>query len=745
VPSGKYWRLTPGSDVVFNFKLGTYKSIIARRLIIYVVLFSSLITLVTTAIQLAWDYKNDVALINNQLQQTQDVHLKSLTAKLWASDIKGLRTHLEGILQIRDMQFLETRDRERVWVSVGTRQEKNTISRQYPMVYRHRGRNITIGTLTVVASLSGIYRRLFDRVWIILVSNAIKTFLVATFILFIFHTLVTRHLARIADFARQLDVKKLGKRLSLEREASPAHKPDELAQVTNAINEMTKRLNEDITAIRRTEEKFQGLLESAPDAIVITNTEGRITLVNSQAEKLFGYPREELLGKSVETLIPARYRNTHPNNRTNFLAKPYARAIGTGPELYGLHKDGAEFPVEISLSPIEAEDGVLVISDIRDISERRRMEALTGRLGRILDRSSNEIYVFDAESLHFIQVNQGAQQNLGYTMEELKQLTPLDLKPEFSKNKFDRLIEPLRTAGKDQIVFETMHKRKDGTTYPVEVRLQLSRQEKPAVFVAVIQDISERRLAEQTLKKHAEELERSNAELERFAYVASHDLQEPLRMVASYVQLLQRRYQGKLDKDADEFIAFAVDGASQMKLLINDLLAYSRVGSSSKSFETVNTETTLEKALANLNAAINESDAEITHGLLPTVFADDSQLTLLFQNLISNAIKFHSNTPPRIQVAAEQDSRGWVFSIQDNGIGIDPEYAERIFVIFQRLHTRGDYPGTGIGLAICKKIVECHGGRIWVESVLGKGTKFYFTLPYKQEVDGYDEQQRQAH
>lgn len=728
-----------------KFNPGTYKSIIARRIIIYIILFSSFITLITTAIQLTWDYKNDVALINNQLQQAEDVHLKSLTAKLWASDIKGLRTHLEGILQVRDMQFLEVRDREKVWVSVGTRQEKNTISRQYPMVFRHRGRNIKIGTLTVVASLSGVYRRLFNRVWVILVSNAIKTFLVAAFILFIFHILVTKHLARIADFARKLDVKKLGKRLSLERKTDPTHKPDELAQVTNAINEMTKRLNEDITTIRRTEEKFQGLLESAPDAIVIADTEGRITLVNSQTEELFGYPREELLGKPVETLIPARYRNAHPGHRANFLTKPHTRHMGAGLELNGLHRDGREFPIEISLSPIKAEDGLLVISDIRDISERRRMETLTGRLGRILDRSSNEIYVFDAESLHFIQANQGAQQNLGYTMEELEQLTPLDLKPEFSKDEFDVLIEPLRTAEKDQIVFETIHKRKDGTTYPVEVRLQLSRQEKPAVFVAVIQDISERRLAERTLKKHAEELERSNAELERFAYVASHDLQEPLRMVASYVQLLQRRYQGKLDKDADEFIAYAVDGASQMKLLINDLLAYSRVGSNSKSFETMDVETALEKALANLKAAINENDAEITHGPLPTVFADDGQLTLLFQNLIGNAIKFHSKKTPRIQVSAEQDSKGWVFSIQDNGIGIDPEYVERIFIIFQRLHTREDYPGTGIGLAICKKIVECHGGRIWVESTPGKGTKFYFTLPYKQEVEGYDKQQRQAH
>ncbi len=733
---------------MFNFKLGTYKSIIARRLIIYVVLFSSLITLIATAIQLTRDYKNDVALIDNHLQQVHDVHLKSLTTTLWASDIKELKTHLEGILQIRDMQFLEVRDRERVWVSVGTRQEKNTISRQYPMVYRHRGRAIEIGTLTVVASLSGVYQRLFDRVWVILVSNAIKTFLVAAFILLIFQTLVTKHLTRIADFARKLNVKKLDKQLSLDRKARQEHKPDELTQVVNAINEMQTNIKDSITALENSESQVSLLMDSTAEAIYGIDLDGNCTFANPACIWMLGFiDASDLLGKNMHDLI----HHTRPDG--SLYPQEACRIHQAFRQEKGAHVDdevlwranGSSFPTEYRSYPIRRNGEIVgAVVSFTDITERRAMETLTGRLGRIMDRSSNEIYVFDAESLHFIQVNQGAQQNLGYTMEELEQLTPLDLKPEFTEDEFSNLINPLHTGMESQLIFETLHKRKDGTTYPVEVRLQLSRLEEPAVFVAVIQDISERRQAERALKKHADELERSNAELERFAYVASHDLQEPLRMITSYVQLLQRRYQGKLGKDADDFIAYAVDGARRMKALINDLLAYSRVSSHREPFKSVKAEKALEKALANLRVVIDEYDAEISHGPLPTVFADGDQLMLLFQNLISNAIKFHSDNPPRIQVAAEQDSKGWVFSIQDNGIGIDPEYAERIFIIFQRLHAKGDYPGTGIGLAICNKIVERHGGRIWVESAPGKGAIFYFTLPYKQEVEGHDEQQRQT-
>ncbi|MCL5960742.1 MAG: ATP-binding protein [Chloroflexi bacterium] len=231
------------------------------------------------------------------------------------------------------------------------------------------------------------------------------------------------------------------------------------------------------------------------------------------------------------------------------------------------------------------------------------------------------------------------------------------------------------------------------------------------------------------VKERTAELERSNADLQQFAYVASHDLQEPLRMVASYVQLLARRYQGKLDSDADEFIAYAVDGATRMQVLINDLLAYSRVGTRGRPPAATEASAALQEAMSNLQFAIEESGAEITHDALPAVQADRPQLVQLFQNLIGNSIKFHGEETPRIHVSAEPKGSDWVFSVRDNGVGIAPEYFQRIFLLFQRLHGRAEYRGTGIGLAICKRIVERHGGRIWVESEVGRGSIFYFSLP----------------
>jgi PAS domain S-box-containing protein len=349
---------------------------------------------------------------------------------------------------------------------------------------------------------------------------------------------------------------------------------------------------------------------------VAVDRAGTIVLVNSQAEKLFGYAREELLGQLIEILVPERFRQRHVADRERYTAAPRTRPMGAGLALSARRKDGSELPVEISLSPLGESEDLLVMSIIRDVTERKRAE------------------------------------------DELR-----------------------RTAA---------------------------------------------RLAEQTA-----ELERSNAELQQFAYVASHDLQEPLRMVASYTQLLARRYGDKLDDDAREFIDFAVDGARRMQALINDLLAYSRVGTRAVEFAPTDCNAVVDQVIADLGAAIEDQRAVVTRGDLPTVQADTMQLSQLFQNLIGNAIKFHGERPPRVDVAAERQGQDWLFAVRDNGIGIDPEYADRIFIIFQRLHSRAEYPGTGIGLAICKKIVERHGGRIWLESKVGEGTTFYFTLPAK--------------
>jgi PAS domain S-box-containing protein len=274
----------------------------------------------------------------------------------------------------------------------------------------------------------------------------------------------------------------------------------------------------------------------------------------------------------------------------------------------------------------------------------------------------------------------------------------------------------------------------DGSARYINGRVHIVQQdaEKKSIrMIGVAQDITERKLAVAALLQRTEELARSNTELVQFAYVASHDLQEPLRMVSSYVQLLARRYSGKLDSDADEFIAFAVDGAKRMQNMINDLLAFSRVTTKGHEFKPVEADTALKLALANLKVAIEESQASVTFDPLPVVNADSAQLTQLFQNLIGNAIKFRRKEPPQVHVSVEKRAKDWEFSVRDNGIGIEPQHLERIFVIFQRLHTAAQFPGTGIGLAICKKIAERHGGNLWVSSQPGVGSTFHFTIPIK--------------
>ena len=285
-------------------------------------------------------------------------------------------------------------------------------------------------------------------------------------------------------------------------------------------------------------------------------------------------------------------------------------------------------------------------------------------------------------------------------------------------------------SGETLTITETSHNG-DGEKKFYEVRYYPITDRNGTAIAAcqIAQDISERKYFENLLLRQSEELKRSNAELEQFAYIASHDLQEPLRMVASYVQLLAQRYHGRLDEKADKYIGYAVDGAHRMQALINDLLALSRVNSRGTEFQLANCREIVQRVLHDLGASIRESRAIVECDVLPDVMADERQIAQLFQNLIGNALKFRSEEPPHIHVHSEQRDGQWLFQVRDNGIGIAPEHTEQIFLLFQRLHSRDKYSGTGIGLAICKKIIERHGGRIWVESEPGKGSTFQFTLP----------------
>lgn len=354
----------------------------------------------------------------------------------------------------------------------------------------------------------------------------------------------------------------------------------------------------------------------------------------------------------------------------------------------------------------------------------------------ILKSMAETLMVIDTDGT-IQRVNQAAISLLGYERHELIGRSAGDLFEEgvdvLSLLKQSELNDVIRRV-------DTSVVTKDGRHVAVSLSGSVMRDEDGEIqgMVCVAQDITERKRTQEILERQTQELARSNSELEQFAWVASHDLQEPLRMVASYTQLLSKRYKGKLDADADEFIAFAVDGATRMRRLINALLELSRVGTRGKDFEATDCDAIYDRTLVNLQGLVEESGAVVTHDRLPTVMGDVTQLGQLFQNLIANAIKFRGDEQLTVHVGAEQRNGHWEFCVRDNGIGIDPEYAERIFVVFQRLHGKGDRPGTGIGLSICKKIVELHGGRIWVKSQPDEGAAFYFTLPLNEEKSSHE-------
>jgi PAS domain S-box-containing protein len=492
----------------------------------------------------------------------------------------------------------------------------------------------------------------------------------------------------------------------------------------------------DLSESREAAEKYRALLEAAPDAMVVVNQAGAIVLLNARAETQFGYFRDELVGQQVSNIIPQGFAERLIADGARTATEALAPQIGTGIELTARRKDGSEFPIELMLSPLESAEGILVTAAIRDISVRKaaatQLQQMEGRYRGLLEAAPDPVVLVN-QAGEIVIVNRQTEKIFGYQRDELvggsaRKLIAVGCVERIGA--YTLRDDDGNYAEQSSAGIELEGQRKDGSRFPIEAMLSPVATADEGVLLAVaIRDATTRKEFEAKLLRTVDELRRSNEELGQFAYIASHDLQEPLRMVASYTQLLSKRYTGKLDKDADEFIAFAVDGANRMQRLIQDLLAYSRVGTQGKELQRTSSEAALQQAVANLGGTIEDHNAEITHDTLPTVLADEGQLVQLFQNLLGNAIKYQGEGVPHIHVSAiEQGDAKWSFSVRDDGIGIEPKYFEKIFGMFQRLHRREDFEGTGIGLAICKKIVERHGGTISVASSLGRGSTFNFVL-----------------
>jgi PAS domain S-box-containing protein len=479
--------------------------------------------------------------------------------------------------------------------------------------------------------------------------------------------------------------------------------------------------------------------EKAGLGVAHIGTNRRFTRVSPRLCEILGYPEQELLrltGKDISHPEDADVINQQRK-------RLYAGEIdAVRIEKRYVRKDRSVVWVAFTMVLERAADGTpqYEIAVYDDITARKSYEAAL-RDSEALHRSTFELAASGIAHVgldgRFLRVNRRLGAMLGYREDELIGRSVKEISHPDDRDVTDAQRSRVHAGAEESVRVEKRYLRKDGSTVWVSLGVALVRGDRgvPLYEIAMFDDITERKQAENALREAHEELKRSNSELEQFAYVASHDLQEPLRMVSSYTQLLGRRYGDKFDADAKEFMGYIVDGAARMKQLIEDLLAYSRVGTKGKEFKPVDLGRPLARALGNLKAAIDESGAAVTHDPLPTLPADEVQLAQLFQNLLANALKFRSKAPPRIRVQVSENDKFVEIAVRDNGIGIEPQYFERIFMVFQRLHNKGEYPGTGIGLAICKKVVERHGGQIRVESQPGEGSAFIFTLP-KERADG---------
>lgn len=493
---------------------------------------------------------------------------------------------------------------------------------------------------------------------------------------------------------------------------------------------------------------FRQVVETAPDAMMIVDADGHIALVNAQVEALFGYPRNELLGQKIECLLPERFRQQHVGHRHNFVNSAKVRPMGAGLDLFGRRKDGSEFPIEISLSPLQTPTGTMVSAAIRDITDRRRIEAelrQAEQLFRLMVGSIADyaIVMLDPDG-RIASWNSGGTRILGYEAKQIIGQSFVCFFPADARAAGHPQHELAQAAVHGRYQEENWRQRSDATLFWASAVVTAVRDEAGNLhgFIKVIQDLSDRRRAEEEIRSLNEDLEHrviertaqletAYKELESFSYSVSHDLRMPLRAIDGFSRKLLEDYRDKIDSEGNRRLNIVRDNAQRMGQLINDILAFSRMGRAQLSFVDVDMVELTQSIFHELKPS--DHPVELHMAALPQARGDRALLRQVMVNLLSNAIKYSRPKPISIiEVGASISTDEIIYFVKDNGVGFDMRYMDKLFGVFQRLHSTEEFEGTGIGLAIVKRIITKHGGRVWAEAVLGKETTIYFSLPRKE-------------